>query len=193
MSAFGATVRADLRRCLGDKPGSMTRVLSSLWHDMGLQAVLVYRCGRWLCAARRRPVLWPLLPLGWLLYWMSALWIRAAYGIRLALSADIGAGFWVGHFGGIEIVNCQLGEQCSVGQQTKVGRAAEAGGPLIGNGVWIGAHARIFGAVRIGDRATIAPGAQVTRNVPGQALVVGAPGRVALRFDNTQIMPRPQA
>lgn len=193
MNAFRAAVRADVHRCMGDQPRSALGVVSILWHDMGLQAVLVYRCGRWLCAARQRMVLWPLLPPAWLLYWVAALWVRAAYGINLALSADIGPGFWVGHFGGVEVLNCRLGEQCSVGQQTKVGRAAEASGPQIGNGVWIGAHARIFGAVRIGDRATIAPGAHVTRNVPGQGLAVGDPGRVVLRFDNTQIMPRPHA
>ena len=193
MSEFREAAGADLRRCLGDKQRSLWNVLAILSDNMGLQAVLVYRCGRWLRAARRRVLLWPLLPVGWLLYAMAAAWIRRAYGIRLSLRAEIGAGFWVGHFGGIEVVNCRLGEHCSVGQQTRVGRGGDLQGPQIGNGVWIGAHARIVGPVRISDGATIAPGAHVTRNVPGRALVVGDPGRVVFGYDNAPIMPHPHA
>jgi serine O-acetyltransferase len=194
MSGFRAAVRADLQRCLGDRERSAMSALGILWHDMGLQAVLVYRFGRLLRAARRWVPLWPLLLPAWLLYALAALWVRSAYGVRLALSADIGAGFWVGHFGGVEVVNCRLGERCSVGQQTKVGHAGDIHGPQIGDGVWIGAHARIVGPWRVGDGATIAPGARVTKNVPGRALVVGDPGRVVFQgYDNTQIMPRPHA
>ena len=84
-------------------------------------------------------------------------------------------GIWIGHFGGIELANCRMGEGCTVGQQTKVGCLAETDGPQIGNGVWIGAHARICGRIRIGDGATIAPGARVVEDVPSRSLVVGAP------------------
>jgi serine O-acetyltransferase len=151
----------------------------------------VYRLGRLLQAWRTRALLWPLLPFGWLLYGFGVLLVRKGYGIHLSLTADIGAGFWVGHFGGIEVVNCRLGERCSVGQQTKVGRHDEPDGPQVGDGVWIGAHARIFGPAKIGAGATIAPGARVSRNVPDHALVAGDPGRVIFRnYDNTRILPR---
>jgi carbonic anhydrase/acetyltransferase-like protein (isoleucine patch superfamily) len=93
----------------------------------------------------------------------------------MSLSADIGEGFWIGHFGGIEVINCRLAERCSVGQQTKVGRAEQLDGPQIGDGVWIGAHAKIFGPVKVGAHATIAPGACVPKDVPGNSLIVGAP------------------
>jgi serine O-acetyltransferase len=116
--------------------------------------------------------------------------MRRCYGMRLALNAEIGKGFWVGHFGGIELMNCRLGQQCPVGQQTKVGSAAAGEGPQIGDGVWIGAHARIKGSAQIGNGATIAPGARVARNVPGDALVVGDPGRVVfLGYRNDAILP----
>jgi serine O-acetyltransferase len=76
-----------------------------------------------------------------------------------------------------------------VGQQTKVGRPGELAGPQIGNGVWIGAHARICGPVSVADGATIAPGARVIKNVPSRALVVGNPARVVFRgYDNTRIL-----
>jgi serine O-acetyltransferase len=191
MSAFRLTVRADIVRCLGDKERSMASRVAIVWHNMGLQAVLVYRFGRLLQESRGRLLAWPLLAIGWPLYALFALVIRAAYGIRLELSADIGPGFWVGHFGGVEVADCRFGEHCSIGHQTRIGRAGQPQGPVMGDRVWIGAHVRIEGALRVGDDATIASGAHVIRNVPGRSLVVGDPGRAVFRYDNTQIMPRP--
>jgi serine O-acetyltransferase len=190
MSRLWDVVRADLGRCVSENETSARRRLAIIWREVGLQAILVYRFGRLLRAGRELPAVWPLLPCGWLLYAVAALLIRKCYGISLALTADIGAGFWVGHFGGVEVVNCRLGDRCSVGQQTRVGRAAERDGPQVGNGVWIGAHARIAGPIRVGDGATIAPGARVARNVPGAALVIGDPGRVVFRgYQNGRILP----
>ena len=189
MSSFRDVVRADVRRCVSER--SMRRVVATMWNQMGLQAVLVYRFGQLLRSSRRRILLWPLLPFGWLIYGLAVLWVRRAYGIRIALSAEIGAGFWVGHFGGVEVINCRLGERCSVGQQTKVGRTGDGAGPQVGDGAWIGAHSRITGPVRVGNGVTIAPGARVSRDVPDRALVVGDPGRVVFRgYDNSQILPR---
>lgn len=190
MSTFWNAVRADLRRLLAEDETSVRRRLAVIWTEMGLQAVFVYRFGQLLRAGRRRILAWPLLPLGWALYGIAILVTRSCYGIRLSLTAEIGPGFCVEHFGGIEVANCRLGEGCSIGQQTKVGRVRESAGPQIGNGVWIGAHARVFGPLRIGDGTTIAPGARVTRDVPERALVAGDPGRVVFRgYDNQKIRP----
>jgi len=151
----------------------------------------VYRFGRMLLAKQNLVFLWPLLGVGWCVYALGALVVRKGYGIEVSLSADIGAGFWIGHFGGIEVVNCRLAERCSVGQQTKVGRTEQIDGPEIGDSVWIGAHATIFGPVKVGARATIAPGARVTKDVPGNSLIVGNPGRIVSRhYDNSNILPR---
>lgn len=191
MTAFLEAARADFNRCLSENAISGWRAPAVIWREVGLQAVLVYRVGRLLRSCRKKFWAWPLLLFGWLLYAAAVVTIRKCYGIRLLLTADIGAGFWVGHFGGVEVVNCHLGENCSVGQQTHVGRAEEPDGPQIGNGVWIGAHAKIFGPTRVGDGSTIAPGARVMRNVPRNALVAGNPGRVAFRgYSNAEILPR---
>ena len=47
----------------------------------------------------------------------------------------------------------------------------------IGNRVWIGGHAVILPGVTIGDRAVIAAGAVVSRDVPAGAVVRGVPAR----------------
>lgn len=191
MSGFRQAVRADLRRMLREDETSLRRKLAVLWTEMGLQAVLVYRFGQLLLGATRRIAAWPLLPFGWAVYGLAAVVTRYCYGIRLSLTAKIGPGFAVEHFGGIEVADCRLGEYCSVGQQTRVGRGQGAAGPHIGDGVWIGAHARVYGPLRIGNGTTIAPGARVTRDVPGGALVAGDPARVVLRgYDNSKILPR---
>jgi len=164
---------------------------SAVLRNQGLQAVLVYRFGRQLLLAKRRPWWWPLLIVGVPGYLVAAAVIRGCYGIHLFLSAQIGAGFSVQHFGGVEVANCRLGEGCTVGQQTQVGSRTAAEGPQVGDGVWIGGHAKVLGPVRIGDGATIAPGARVMKTIPARAFVVGDPGRVVFRgYDNTQIQPK---
>ena len=190
MSAFWQAVRADLHRVVNENETSVRRKLAVIWSEMGLQAVLVYRFGQLLRSGTGQVLAWPLLPCGWALYGLAILVTRKLYGIRLSLTAQIGAGFCISHFGGIDLVNCRRGEHCSVGQLTRIGRAEDAEGPRIGNGAWIGAHAQVSGPVRVGDGTTIAPGARVTRDVPDKALVAGNPARVILRgYDNSSLLP----
>jgi acetyltransferase-like isoleucine patch superfamily enzyme len=49
---------------------------------------------------------------------------------------------------------------------------------VIGDDVWIGAHAMILRGVTIGDRSIVGAGAVVTRNVPPDVVVVGNPARI---------------
>lgn len=48
---------------------------------------------------------------------------------------------------------------------------------VIGKKVWIGAHATILPGVTIGDRAVVAAGAAVTKNVPTDGIVAGVPAK----------------
>ena len=190
MSTLRQTIRADVNRHLDEETESRRARFAAIRHNEGLQAVLVYRLGRELLARRRSVLAWPLLALGWPLYALLYGLMRACYGIRLSLTADIAPGFYIGHFGGVEVYNCRLGQRCSIGAQTKIGRRDEPAGPSIGAGVWIGAHAKIYGAKNIGDNATIAPGARVQKNIPENALVVGDPGRIVFRgYQTERIVP----
>jgi acetyltransferase-like isoleucine patch superfamily enzyme len=51
-------------------------------------------------------------------------------------------------------------------------------GIVVGNDVWIGSHVVILDGVRVGDRAVVAAGAVVTKDVPAGAVVGGNPARV---------------
>ena len=51
-------------------------------------------------------------------------------------------------------------------------------GVTIGQGVWLGAGAKVLDGVAIGDKAIIGAGAVVTRDVPPQAIAVGIPAKV---------------
>ena len=161
--------------------------------SFGMHAIVVYRYGQWL----RRVFSGPAgRPLGWLLWWGSyqpaAFLVRCCYDIDLQPSARIGPGFRIGHFGGIRLAHCVLGEQCSVQQQVRIGPDPEAEddrGPVIGDRVWIGGHSVIRGPVTVGDGATIGAGALVVRDVPARCLVLGRPARVIRKeFDNSGIL-----
>ncbi len=161
-------------------------VLNSLWGNYGLQALMIYRFGRWLGHLRQYHfgslIATPLAPV----YRILSVCVRKAYGIDLDQSADIGPGFCIGHFGGIEIRNCRIGPYCVIHQQVKVGRSDKTpgNGPVIGEGVYIGAHARICADVSIGDGVTIGAGAVITEDIPQHCLVLGNPGRIAQRGYN---------
>src|SRR5699024_2200 len=53
-----------------------------------------------------------------------------------------------------------------------------AQGIVIGDDVWIGSHVMILDGVTIGDRAVVAAGSVVTKDVPAGAIVAGNPAKV---------------
>lgn len=178
---------ADIRRCTD--AGAALCTLQLFAHNYGLQALLAYRLGRWLLRCQRKYQWWPLLPPGWCMYYLLSRYVRLAYGIHLELCADIGPGFYIGHFGAIRVRRCRIGVNCSVGRLTSIAPAAGGEGPIIGDRVWIGAHVQIVGAYRVGSDATVSAGAVVLRNIPDKALCMGNPARIVMRdYDNRSIL-----
>lgn len=182
-------VRSDLHRfdASDAQPGHFElRTLLNL----GSQALVAYRLGRWLRGAPARPARWipAVLLLPW--YLLFSAYVRVAYDIQLESSAEIGGGLKIFHFGGIRVRRCKLGERCVIHQQVEIGPDEAGGaGPQIGDGVWIGPHARVLGAVRVGDGATVAAGAVVTQDVAPGSLVAGAPARTTLiHYDNRALL-----
>jgi|SRR6185437_5384588 len=179
---------ADVRRYSGRDP-SLRTVIGAVARNYGAQGLLVYRLGRFLVRASRdwrliamASICWPVyLPLRW--------YVRYALGIRLDLSAEIGAGFYIGHLGNIHLERCTLGRNCSIGQSTHIMPLRGGRGPSIGDHVWIGAHARIIGPHSIGSGSTVSAGGVVCQDVPAGAMCLGDPARVVARqYDNRRLL-----
>jgi serine O-acetyltransferase len=116
------------------------------------------------------------------LYRALFLFDRNFYGIELPFTAKIGRRFRIEHQGVIVVHgDAVIGDDCTVHQGVTIGsRTGDGtlGVPTIGNGVYIGANATILGKIQVGDRATVAAGAVVVRDVPAGSRVAGVPARV---------------
>lgn len=77
----------------------------------------------------------------------------------------------------------KIGRNCTINQQVTIGQN-EKGHPVIGDNVFIGAGARIIGAVTIGDNVKIGANAVVVKDIPRNSTVVGVPG-VVVRKNKT--------
>lgn len=116
--------------------------------------------------------------------------IEVLAGISLSPEAEVGGGLYVGHFGHV-VVNprARIGRNCNLspgvvigsgGRGEEDGRPRE-GVPTLGDRVYVGPGAVIFGPVEIGEDAAIGANAVVTRSVPPRAVVAGAPARIVSR------------
>lgn len=104
------------------------------------------------------------------------------FGISIPYNTKIGNGFYIGHFGGI-VVNesARIGRNCNISQGVTIGQAnrgSNKGTPTIGNNVYIGPGAKIFGAISIGNHCAIGANAVVTHDLPDRAVAVGIPAKI---------------
>jgi serine O-acetyltransferase len=64
------------------------------------------------------------------------------------------------------------------------------GYPTLGDNVYIGPGAKKVGAVRIGNNVAIGANCVVTKNIPGNSVVVGIPGRIISQDGSTGYVQR---
>jgi len=159
------------------------------FRNHGLQALLGYRLGRHLLSLQEQRRGYGTRLLGWPVYYLIRAYVSTALAMRLNLSADIGPGLYIGHFGNVLVDHCTMGAHCSIAQSTHLKTDENGVGPTVGNRVWIGAHAVIAGNLHIGDGSTVSAGALVKRDIPGGALCMGNPARVVMMdYDNSDIL-----
>ncbi len=108
--------------------------------------------------------------------------IRAATGIEIHPGAQIGRRCFIDHGAGVVIgETTEIGEDVLMYQGVTLGGTGKERGkrhPTIGNGVVIGAGAKILGNIRIGNNTKVGAGSVVVHSVPDDSTVVGVPGRV---------------
>lgn len=118
-----------------------------------------------------------------LLFYFFFIWYRilkVKYGFDISYRTKIGKGFYIGHFGNIVIHgDAIIGENCNISQGITIGinnYGEKKGVPTIGNNVFIGPNACIFGNINIGNNVTIGANTVVTNSIPNYSTVtVGSP------------------
>ena len=126
---------------------------------------------------------------------------RAVTGVEIHPAAKIGEGFFIDHGMGVVIgETAEIGDDVMLYQGVTLGgtsRLHEKRHPTLRDGVVVGAHAQLIGAIEVGEGARIGAGSVVVTNVPSYSTVVGVPGRVVtMRFPDTRTihrLPDPEA
>ncbi|MEY8200648.1 MAG: hypothetical protein RPS47_15540 [Colwellia sp.] len=106
------------------------------------------------------------------------------YGISINPISELGKGFYIGHFGAIQIRG-DFGDFCSVSQGVTVGSKGAGksdGWPVFGDRVYIGAGAKILGSIKVGSNVVIGANAVVTKNIADDSLAIGVPAKVRPLF-----------
>jgi serine O-acetyltransferase len=119
--------------------------------------------------------------LKWMARFVSHL-ARWFTGIEIHPGATIGRRFFIDHGMGVVI-----GETAEIGDDVTLYHGVTLGGtswqegkrhPTLGNGVVVGAGAKILGPIHIGANAKIGSNAVVVKDVPAGATAAGIPARV---------------
>lgn len=173
MSTLYQTIVADLRLKAQWNYGAVTRrdLLKALFTD-GTPAMILYRLMQW--SGRHH-----LAPLEMLFNKLNAVCCNCIIG----RGADFGPGLVFIHSTGI-VINGQVrgGSRVYLEHQVTIG-AERRESPTLGSDVFIGAGAKIIGAVKIGDGSRIGANAVVVEDVPEHVTVVGIPARIVRQHD----------
>jgi serine O-acetyltransferase len=137
----------------------------------GFHALLFHRLSSWLWRAGLK---WPGRFVSHIARWLT--------GIEIHPGARIGRRFFIDHGMGVVIgETAEIGDDCTVYHGVTLGGTSWNHGkrhPTLGNGVIVGAGAKILGPVLIGDEARIGSNAVVVKEVPRGATAVGIPARI---------------
>lgn len=167
---LGQMARADLV-AIYERDPACHRLLQPLLYFKGYQAVQAYRIGHWLWQNGRHDMAF-----------FFQMRISEMFGIDIHPAAQIGQGIMMDH--GHSIV---IGETAVVGNNVSMLHSVTLGGtgkddddrhPKIGNGVLIGAGAKVLGNIEVGDCSRIAAGSVVLHDVPARKTVAGVPAKI---------------
>jgi len=140
----------------------------------GVHAVLLHRLNHALWKAG----------LKWLARFLSTV-ARWLTGIEIHPGATIGRRFFIDHGMGVVIgETAEIGDDCTLYHGVTLGGATWQRGkrhPTLGNGVVVGAGAKVLGPITVGDGVRIGSNAVVVKDVPAGATVVGIPGHIVRR------------
>ena len=158
-----------------DKPPIKNKI--RMWmFNWGLHCVAVYRFKVFASQERRKH--WGY---GFFLDLLaSLLCIIRSFIHHVEIEAEIGPGFYIGHASNIFIGKCTIGTNFSVTHNVTIGMGQGENDslPQIGDNVWVGTGAVLFGGIKLDNNVSIMPGSVLSKNVPANCLVGGNPGRI---------------
>ena len=119
------------------------------------------------------------------LKWLGRLasnWGRFMTGVEIHPGAKLGRRFFIDHGMGIVIgETAEIGDDCTLYHGVTLGGVSWNKGkrhPTLGDGVTVGAGAKILGPFTVGAGAKIGSNSVVVKEVPPGATVVGIPARI---------------
>jgi len=146
----------------------------------GFHALLMHRAAHRLWAWR----------LKWLARFLSHI-SRWLTGIEIHPGAKIGRRFFIDHGMGVVIgETAEIGDDCTLYHGVTLGGTSWNKGkrhPTLGNGVVIGAGAKVLGPIFVGEGAKIGSNAVVVKEVPPGATAIGIPARIIEAQDPNQV------
>jgi len=163
-------IREDIR-CVFDRDPAARNSWEVITCYPGFQARLIHRFAH-------RLWLWKLKWLGRFVSHISR-WLT---GIEIHPAARIGRRFFIDHGMGVVI-----GETAEIGDDVTLYHGVTLGGttwskgkrhPTLGDGVVVGAGAKILGPIHVGPGAKIGSNAVVVKDVPAGCTAVGIPARI---------------
>jgi serine O-acetyltransferase len=177
-------MREDVASVLENDPAARSKLEVVLCYA-GLHAVWFHRVNHWLWNR----------DLQLLARWMSQL-ARLMTGIEIHPAAQIGRRLFIDHGMGVVVGETSIiGDDVLIYQGVTLGGTGKEHGkrhPTIGNGVVIGAGAKVLGNITVGDNSRIGAGSVVLRSVPENSTVVGVPAHIMFRDGRRVVITDPK-
>jgi serine O-acetyltransferase len=167
---LAAAARADLVAIV-DRDPACHRFLQPLLFFKGFQAIQAYRLGHWLWMNESPD-----------LAYFVQMRVSEIFGVDIHPAARIGKGIMIDHAHSIVV-----GETAVVGDNVSMLHSVTLGGtgkedddrhPKIGDGVLIGAGAKVLGNITVGHCSRIAAGSVVLESIPPMKTVAGVPAKI---------------
>jgi serine O-acetyltransferase len=167
---IGRAARADIV-AVRERDPAVSRYIDPVLFLKGFQSLTAHRVAHWLWLRGRRDLA---------LYIQMR--ITEVFSVDIHPAAVIGKGVMIDHAHGIVIgETAVVGDDVSMLHNVTLGGTGKEHGdrhPKVGQGVLIGAGAKILGNIRVGEFSRVAAGSVVLSDVPACATVAGVPAKV---------------